>query len=285
MKPCPICKTASGLRRLWDSSIIRCPDCGLAYVDPQPSFAELEKIYADAEYFHGQFYTDYIGDKAIAQANFQHRVDALRRYQPGGRLFEAGCAYGFFLELAQQYWTVEGIDLAGDAIRYAQETLKLNVQRGDFESHPPARESFEVVALWDTIEHLYDPVLAVRRSAEALRPGGVLALTTGDIDGWLPRLRGKNWRLIIPQHLFYFSRRSITRLLESHGLEVVHYSHVGYSRSLRQIAEALTWRHPDSRWRALLQRQINRLPFVDRPLFLNLYDIMFVIARKKPVHE
>jgi SAM-dependent methyltransferase len=279
MRPCPACNTAAGLRQLWDTNIVRCPTCGLAYVAQLPTLEQLQQMYSES-YFQGDSYTDYLGDKAAAQANFQHRIALLRRYQPGGRLFEAGCAYGFFLELAQAYWTADGVDLSADAVRYARETLGVSAQQGDFESHPPETNCYDVVAMWDTIEHLYDPVLAIRKSAEGLRPGGILALTTGDIEALWARARGRHWRLIIPQHLYYFSRQSITHLLRQHGLEVIHFSHVGYRRSLRQIAEALTWNHPRSRWRSGLRNQIRRLPFADRTISLNLFDIMLVIARK-----
>jgi 2-polyprenyl-3-methyl-5-hydroxy-6-metoxy-1,4-benzoquinol methylase len=242
--------------------------------------AELEQIYADQEYFKGLFYTDYLADKATLQLNFQHRLDVVRRFQSGGRLFEAGCAYGFFLELAQRYWSVEGIDFSEPAVAYARDTLKLNVRQGDFESHPPEPNAFDAVVMWDAIEHLYDPALAVRKSAEALKPGGILALTTGDIDALLPRLQKRSWRLFIPQHLYYFSRRSLTCLMENNGLEVIHVSHAGNYRSVHQMAEILTWRHPDSAWRQNLKRQLLRLPWKDWQIPLNLYDIIFLIARK-----
>jgi len=253
----------------------------LVYVDKLPSTAELGAIYS-AEYWRGNSaYSDYVADKAGMQAHFQHRIKLLRTFITGNQLLEVGCAFGFFLELAKQYWNVQGVDFSLDAVAYAREMLHLPVQQGDFESYPLNTESFDAVVMWDTIEHLYDPVLAIRKSADALKPNGILALTTGHVDALLPRLQKQNWRMIIPSHLYYFSRESITRLCNNQGLDVIYFSHVSYYRSLRQIAKIIIWNHPEVVWRQQILKQIETLPFSGVYIPLNLYDIMLVIAKKR----
>lgn len=282
MRACPVCGSQQNLIPLWNiENILRCPICGLAYVDRLPTLTELEAIYS-AEYFQGRSaYADYEASKVGIQKHFQHRITVLKHFKPSGTLVEAGCAYGFFLELAQRHWKVRGVDISASAIQYARDVLKLDVEQGDFESNPPAPKAYDVVVMWDTIEHLYDPVLAIRKSAEALRPGGILGLTTADLDARLPRLQKRGWRMIIPAHLYYFSRQSITQLLNDYGLDVVHFSHVGYYRSLRQMAQILTWNRPRSGWRQTLQQWVQNLPGMGLQIPLNLYDIMFVVARKR----
>lgn len=280
---CPSCQNSVGITYLWGlPHIVRCPKCGLAYVKTMPTLEELAHMYS-AEFFKGSSsYADYVAEKKSLQNNFQRRLPVLRKYAPSGRLYEAGCAHGFFLELARQHWEVSGSDISEDAVRYARDELGLNVQVGDFESLPPAPNSYEVVVMWDTIEHLYDPVLAVQKSAEALRPGGILALTTGDIDTPVPRFQKKNWRLVHPCHLYYFSRQSMTYLLEKHGLEVVHFSHPGNYRTLTQMAMVLTYGKTRENWRHSLFHQIEKLSFLNHlTINVNLFDIMFVVARKK----
>jgi 2-polyprenyl-3-methyl-5-hydroxy-6-metoxy-1,4-benzoquinol methylase len=282
MRACPICGTSTNLTALWNiPNILRCPTCGLAYIDRLPTLKELEAIYS-AEYFQGRTaYADYEASKAGIQRHFEHRIAVLRQFKPSGELFEAGCAYGFFLELAQRYWSVRGVDISEPAVQYARDALKLPVEQGDFESNPPASNAYDIVVMWDTIEHLYDPVLAIRKSVEALLPGGIIGLTTADLDALLPRVQKSGWRMIIPAHLYYFSRQSITRLLNDHGLEVMHFSHVGYYRSLRQMAQILTWNQTQSGWRYALQQRIQNLPGMALQIPLNLYDVMFVVARKR----
>ena len=225
-------------------------------------------------------YANYVGDKAGAQRNFRRRIKTLRAFSPGGRLYEAGCAHGFFLEIAREYWEVEGSDISAEAVAYAQKTLNLPVTLADYESSPLPPERYDVIAMWDTIEHLYDPILSIQQSTAALKPGGILALTTGDVDAVLPRLQKKSWRLIHPTHLYYFSRQSMTRLLQTFGMEVVHFSYVGNWRSFRQMAHVLTFGRTQQNWRNRVVRLLEKLPFIDVEIPVNTYDVMFVIGRK-----
>ncbi len=249
-------------------------------MDQLPSLDELKHMYAE-DFFKGDAsYADYVGEKASLQHNFQARIRALKALQPSGKLYEAGCAHGFFLELARKYWDVRGSDISAEAIAYARDVLKLDVVVGDFETNPPEPAAYDVVVMWDTIEHLYDPFLALAKSAAALKPGGILGLTTGDIDRLLPQVQRRSWRLIHPTHLYYFSAQSITRALHAAGLEVISIEYVGNARTLRQMAQILTFGQTRKSWRHDLLRQIERLPFMGLYIPVNLFDIMFVIARK-----
>ncbi len=283
VRACPVCKNEQQLTTLWGIETISCcPNCSLAYLSQLPTVEELAAMYSE-EFFEGaSAYHNYVADKSSIQVNFKKRIEILLRFSQGGQLFEAGCAHGFFLELAARYWDVQGIDISAGSIDYARDTLGLNATQGDLESHPPAANTFDVVAMWDTIEHLYDPVMAVETIAKSLKPGGFLALTTGDVNALLPRIQKKSWRLLHPTHLYYFSKQSLTRLLNDNGLSLVHFSYDRHYRSLSQMAQIITWHNSDSNWRKALLQQIQRLPFMDANIPLNLFDIMFVIAQKTP---
>jgi SAM-dependent methyltransferase len=282
MRACPVCQNTVGLRTLWGiDNLVHCPHCGLGYADTLPTVAELEQIYS-AEYFHGfTDYKNYVGDKTALRANFQHYIRIIQKYCNQGDLFEAGAAYGFFLELAQQYWNVQGIDISQDAVAYARDVLHLSVSQGDLESHPPASNAFDIIVMFDTIEHLYDPAGAILKCAAALRDGGYFALTTGDIDGLLPRLQKQSWRMIHRAHLYYFSRKSITYLLQHAGFEVIHFSHHAFYRSVRQLAQVISFYNPNSTFRRAIVKAIETIPGSSLKVPLNTYDLMFVIARKK----
>jgi hypothetical protein len=139
MRTCPNCHNSTDLTYLWDTDIVHCPQCDLAYRDPLPTLDELAQIYSDEAYFNGRFYADYVADKLGAQLNLRHRLNTMSKFQDGGAaLFEAGCAHGFFLELAQSSWKrVQGIDMSAEAVAYGRDVLGLDVALGDFESHPP----------------------------------------------------------------------------------------------------------------------------------------------------
>lgn len=248
------------------------------FADARLSEAELRQLY-QREYFFGDEYLNYKEDKPYLQRNFRARLKTLRRFSSGGSLFEIGCAYGYFLELAAGAWHAEGCDISTEACNDAR-SRGLDAIAGDFLNLNLNQEHYDVVALWDTIEHLARPDLYVEKASQLLKTGGVLCVTTGNIDSLVARARGRKWRLIHPPtHLYYFSRKTIGKMLAQHGLEIVHFQHVGYSRSVQQMLYSLLVLNRETELRKRIYNALK--PLFSFPLYLNMYDIMFVIARKK----
>jgi SAM-dependent methyltransferase len=276
-RTCILCGADAGHHQLYPG-ILRCPSCSLVFADTLLSSDELERLY-QREYFFGDEYLNYMEDKPYLQRNFRARLKTLRKFSSGGHLFEIGCAYGYFLELAAKTWQAEGCDISAGACQDAR-SRGLNAAAGDFLSLPLNQAQYDVVALWDTIEHLARPDLYIERASQLLKSGGVLCATTGDIDSLMARTRGERWRLIHPPtHFYYFSKKTIGMLLAKHGLEIVHFQHVGYSRSVQQMLYSLIVLNRETKVRKGIYNALKSL--FSFPLYLNLYDIMFVIARKK----
>jgi SAM-dependent methyltransferase len=276
-RTCILCGTDAGNHLLYPG-ILRCPSCELVFADAHLSATELELLYQRG-YFFGDEYLNYKDDRPFLQRNFLARLKTLRRFSSGGNLFEIGCAYGYFLELAAGIWQSEGCDISAEACLDARDR-GLHATTGDFLGLPLKQAHYDVVALWDTIEHLGRPDLYIEKAAGLLKKGGVLCATTGDIDSLVARARGQRWRLIHPPtHLFYFSRKTIGKMFERYGLEIVHFQHVGYSRSVQQMLYSLLVLNRETELRTRIYNTLK--PLFSFPLYLNLYDIMFVIARKK----
>lgn len=261
--------------------VVRCSDCGHVYVPLALTDAELVRKY-ETEFFSGGAYSDYARDREILQRNFVRFIERIRRYDrgQGGSLFEVGAAYGFFLQLAQRYWAARGVEISAPAASFARDTLGLDVACGDFLQLPVAPAAYDVVVMWDTIEHLRRPGAYVEKVAAILKPGGIFALTTGDVGSLVARIRGSRWRLYHPPfHLHYFSRRTISLLLERVGLQVVDVRMVGFFRSLDTILFRLSQERASTVWRVLYalarRSRVNRVP-----VYLNVYDIMLVVARR-----
>ncbi len=273
---CELCHYAGRVSPYYPArQIVKCPSCGLIYYDEEVA---AETLYTQT-YFEGGEYFDYLADKEILQHNFRQRIKRLRQLKPSGRLLELGSAYGFFLELAQKYWSVEGVDVTSAGVEYTRQTFGIKARLADFLTLPDDPGSYDVICLWDTVEHLAHPVRYIEKAAQWLQPGGILALTTGDIESWPARLQKEHWRLIHPPtHLFYFSPNTLTRAAQQAGLEVISVSHVGYSRSYRAMLHGLLLLK-SARLKGLyrLLTLDNRIDF---PIYLNLYDIMQFIARK-----
>jgi predicted TPR repeat methyltransferase len=263
------------------AGLLRCSACGHTWADLDLTDEQLFSLYGK-DYFFGDEYSDYLADRKVSEKNFALRFDVLRRFlrPEHRRLFEIGSAYGFFLDsVRNRFDVVQGIDVTPDGVRYAREDLHLDVARGDFLEYDLPQTPFDVVCLWDTIEHLRRPDLYVAKAGEHLPSGGLIAITTGDIESVNARMKGAKWRLIHPPtHVHYFSRRSLSALLSRSGFDVVYNKYCGFYRSLDFIVHnmvALRYGMPR------VARAVSRLGVGSVDLFANLYDISYVIGVKR----
>jgi cyclopropane fatty-acyl-phospholipid synthase-like methyltransferase len=194
-------------------------------------------------------------------------------------LFEIGAAYGFFLEVARpMFASVRGIDVSAEASRHAREQLHLPVETGDFLS-AQFNTPIDVLCMWDTIEHLVHPDRYLEKAAGVMSRDAAICITTGDIGSLMARWRGRNWRQIHPPtHLHYFSVSTLTKLLTRCGFRIEHVSHPGMWRSVDTMAHiVLNLRHQQHRVYASLRK----LGLLNWHAYLNLGDIMFVIAKRQ----
>lgn len=272
---CELCgKSGEMLPHFPDKVIVRCPRCDLVFY--AGGAVDASTLYTN-EYFSGGEYLDYVAERKMHQWNFADRIRDVRRYAPSGNLLEIGCAYGFFLDLARHHWKARGVDITPSGIEHAR-SLGLDATCVDFLDMPDEPESQDVICLWDTIEHLPRPVRVIEKAARWLKRGGVLFATTGDAGSLVARWRGERWRQIHPPtHLYYFSTETLSRAATSAGLQVVATPHVGYARSARAMLYImLALRGGFTRTYRLLTLG-ERLDF---PVYLNLYDIVMLVARK-----
>lgn len=260
--------------------IFQCTNCKHIFADWSLTLDELREVYSNS-YFNGLEYLDYLGDRRVIEKNFRLRLATLETFMPLSEtsLLEIGCAYGFFLNLVREKAAFHlGLDLNEDAVNWSLTQLGVNAVCANLLDYDFGKLRFNTVCMWDTIEHLTRPDLFLDAACSVLDKGGLLALTTGNIGSVIARIRGRKWRLIHPPtHLHYFSRSSINRLLVRHGLQVIHSESCGYYRSVEQILySVLKVRHNlGSAYDRLI-----RLGIGDKSVYLNLFDIMFVIATK-----
>jgi len=258
--------------------LLKCTSCNFVTTDLDIDASDIQKIYSK-KYFFGDEYVDYMKDKEILQVNFRRKLESILGYKNNGLLVEIGCAYGFFLELAKQYFEVKGYEICQDAVDYAK-GLSLDVESGDFLKANIPENSVDVITMWDVIEHLLEPQRYVGKAKDLLKHDGLLCITTGDISSLNARLRGKKWRMVHPPtHLHYFSRNNLKLLLENNGFKVVHEEYISIMRSLRQIAYSMLMLGQKKHTK--LFNMLERLKLSHLKFSLNLRDIIFVIAKKQ----
>jgi SAM-dependent methyltransferase len=250
------------------------------FYPPRLSSQDHAALYGES-YFRGAEYRNYLADRSAHEANFRRRIKALRRWLPAGRrLFEIGCSYGLFLNIARADWRVRGCDIAREPCRFAVEQLGLTVYCGDFLDLALEAGEVDAFCMWDTIEHLDDPAAYLAEIARVLPHRGLLALTTGDVGSLLARFQGPSWRQIHPPtHLWYFSRKTLGHALDRFGLDVVWCRRVGVARTIGQTVYSLTSLHrtaPSGLHRLCERTGIGRITFS-----INTHDLIYVIARRR----
>ena len=273
---CVCCEGVESTTHL--AALRRCCTCGHVWADLHLSPDEVRALYTE-HYFKGEEYLDYEQEAPALRRNFRARVnDLAQRYPRGASLWEIGAAYGYFLQEASAHFTVAGCDIAEEAVKKANQTFGLDIQHCDYLSLPSRQH--DVICLWDTVEHLQAPHRYIEKAARELRPGGTLALSTGDIGSLCARLRGAKWRLIHPPtHLHYFSRHSMTVLLRRLGFTSIEVRYHPFWRSFDAAAVQILDR-PGAAAGKMLYRWLKSTGLTNLCFPLNLYDLMTVYARK-----
>ena len=218
---CAICESPyhKTLLRAKGRTVIECRDCGLRALSPMPSLDQLVAI--NEETVH-PFFHACLEDEESYRAYFARKLDDLQRYQRSGRLLDVGCGAGFFLDAARERgYDIAGVDLSPVPVAYARDTLGIEVTMGSLYEYQAPSDTFDVVTIFQTIEH--DPNLPAL-GAELFRilvPGGVLMVTTPAADGFVARVMGRRWfgyRNV--EHVSFFTRRSLRYTLERSGFEI-----------------------------------------------------------------
>jgi 2-polyprenyl-3-methyl-5-hydroxy-6-metoxy-1,4-benzoquinol methylase len=286
--PCNLCGSEkrkpycpeNGLR------LVQCENCGLVYVNPRPDPMELYALYGETYFRNEQSgvvgYTNYLKDEPNIRKTFAGRLQRLSRFVKSGKLLDVGCAAGFFLDEARKIgWQVQGLDVSSFAVRYASEHFGEDVQQGSFTDLAFAANSYDLISMWDVIEDVPNPKSYIVRAAELLKQGGVFVMATPDVDSIPARLTGKRWVgfKLSEEHVYYFSARTLGKMLEDAGFEVIDTRHVGKYVTVRLFLDRLGMYLPLT---SLLLQYVERIfKLSERAAYVNPFDIMAITARKR----
>jgi len=287
---CLVCESRR-TRRLYELSrfdIHCCAACGQVFLFPLPSEAQIAELFARL-YRDGKGSVPELKDYYAACFNASATspvvrtslswLQAIARHAAGGRLLDIGCGTGIFCHTARSFgWRPLGIDEAGQALEFARSEYDLEVQRGNFESLDLEANAFDLVTMWDVIEHSRAPRRLVADAVRCLRPGGLLAVSTPNQRNMMEavagplyrltggRLRGPLEKFYLVEHFLYCTPATLRRLLTDAGLEILE---------LRLESTDLTrlTLHP------LVRLGLQTLFLVARPL--GLENRLLAIARKR----
>ena len=214
--PREIYGAASGARGT--QTLVRCRACDMIYESPRyPDEVILESYRSSEEGGHDSQYPM----RSLSFLRALHSMEA-RLPGPGAKVLDIGTAGGAFLEAAEAFgWTATGLEPSAYLVESGR-SRGLDLQQGTIDDHPFAASSFDVVCLWDVIEHLTDPLGALRAIRPLLKPEGILLINFPDIGTLPARLAGRRYWWILSVHLHHFTVATLGELCARAGFEVGH---------------------------------------------------------------
>ena len=236
--PCPLgCPPGDRVvLRGWDRlhglpgefTVVRCGTCGLMRTDPRPGPETIGRFYPEE---YGPYRDTLVGPddgRASPTPRWKNLVRRIlapdTRQVPTvrvGRMLEVGCASGSFLfQMAQAGWEVSGIESSGAAATAAR-LLGYRMHAGTLDTAPNPDRPYDLIVGWMVLEHLPNPVQALRRLFAWSKPGGWLAMSVPDAGSLEFRVFRDAWyALDLPRHLFHFTRRTLGEVLRLGGWTV-----------------------------------------------------------------
>jgi 2-polyprenyl-3-methyl-5-hydroxy-6-metoxy-1,4-benzoquinol methylase len=266
-------------------TVVRCRGCGLMRTNPRPT-PETIGFYYPEDY--APYVTTTVSQEKESRFRaLKDRARALLRLNinvvpllPVGRMLEIGCASGAFLhEMAKKGWTVQGIEFSETAANRSRK-LGYPVYAGRIETAAAPDEPFDLVVGWMVLEHLHNPVQALRKVHDWTRPGGWLALSVPNIGSYQFSLFKDAWfPLQLPNHLFHFTRDSIARVLKAGGWKV---EQILYQRDASHLIASLGHKLQDRQTPPRFADKLAKFPDWQGKLLLPLYPLssMFALLRQ-----
>jgi len=243
-----------------------CSRCGFGFNPDRPRVEQLEQAYAD------------YGDQPEYRFEQDNRIATGREFlsalpwdageRRGKRLLDVGCSVGYYTKAAQQLgYDALGVEPSKWAAQWGEKNLGVRILNGSFLDCALAEDAYDAVLMADVIEHASGFGAMLARARACLKPGGFLLLLTPDIGSAAARLLGRRWWSLKPEHVLYFSRRSLAAALESEGFSVTRMATAAHRFSLAYWLFLATGA-PRALRLPLLRRASVRLDFGDQLLCL-----------------
>ena len=281
---CPLCdsRSVSYFREKNGFKLYKCNSCKLLFLYPLPKSIE---VY-DKSYFSGAEkgfgYVDYEVDKEPMRPVFLRYLDILSNIgKSNGKLLDIGAATGFFIQLAKaRGFDVTGVELSDFAAEIGRKK-GLNIITGDLLVQSFPEKHFDVITMFDVLEHVPRPKELIKEVSRILKDGGLVVINTPDAESLWAKALGPRWQLIMPpEHINYFSPKNLGNYLTKNGFEIKVSSKIGKSFTVQYILKMLyKWQG----YRVFLTGPTLNKFLSQISLPINLRDNFFMVVKK--VHE
>lgn len=197
--------------------VVKCKKCGLIYTNPRPHVKSLISNYVN------MVDNEYVEEERGRRISAAETLKSLKKLRKKGRLLDIGCAAGFLLDEARKDgWEVHGVELSKWAVDFAKEKFGIStIFKGILKNAGYPDNYFSAVIMKDSIEHLTDPKGTLIEIRRILKSDGILCINTPDIDSLVSRILKARWWGIKQSHLYYFTRKTLERMLEASGFVII----------------------------------------------------------------
>jgi SAM-dependent methyltransferase len=205
--------------------LVRCQDCDVVFLAPQPPKPEVREM-SSALYGSDGYKDMYFDSEHKLRKRYARFFKEIGKYKKSGRLLDIGCSYGFFLDAAKDSWETYGLEPCKRSADFAQSNFGLKVTTGPIDGAVFPSDYFDVITMWDMLEHVSSPRNTLKEASRMLKKNGILFLQCPNIDSLMARVaRYKAWTwLCLPDHLFHFSPSALASLLEKSDFRIIKIS-------------------------------------------------------------
>jgi SAM-dependent methyltransferase len=222
---------------LW-FAVVQCHECGLCFTNPRPSPTSIAQFYPSVYRPHRTPRSGRDETRHQMAGRRQRKEKQTLPWHGRGRLLDFGCGGGGYLKQMQgQGWHVVGVDASPTAVERVRSELGLPALVGTL-PHPELEpQSFDIITMWHSLEHVHAPLDVLREAHRLLAPGGRLVVAVPNIDSLPFRWFGNAWYgLDLPRHLTHFAPRTLQMMVERAGFRPGLTRMVRHSPWLRSSA-------------------------------------------------
>lgn len=223
----------------------KCENCGIIYINPMPNETELVKLYNDpskAIYYEKATQEGIIYAEKVKSGLFKD-LKAIN-FNSWKRILDIGCGGGFLLNsVKKEFDELHGLEVSMELVRFAKSKWSLNVHHGEIQNVNLPENYFDIVTLYDVIEHIPKPLIFLDAIYRILKHNGVIVIVTPNANGLSARIMKEKWIYYTPpEHIFYYTPKSIKVLLKTKGFKIckvktenLYINHISMQKCYRDV--------------------------------------------------